>query len=74
MEPPRLGREKSNAPVKEEMPHRIWGILEPLLAGSLAHHSIVIAGLVPAIHLGEAWTTGTRPVVTPAGGSRLKDE
>ena len=26
--------------------------------------SVVIAGLVPAIHLASAWTTGTSPVVT----------
>ena len=25
---------------------------------------VVIAGLVPAIHLARAWTTGTSPVVT----------
>jgi len=25
---------------------------------------VVIAGLVPAIHFAEAWTTGTSPVVT----------
>jgi len=30
--------------------------------------TFVIAGLVPAIHLASAWTTGTSPVVATAEG------
>jgi len=44
--------------------------LQPTAAASALKHPgldirfAVIAGLVPAIHLAEAWTTGTSPVVT----------
>jgi hypothetical protein len=45
---------------------------ETLLRNSVVpryFHSVVIAGLVPAIHLASAWTTGTGPVVTTAKNS-----
>ncbi|WP_295414293.1 hypothetical protein [Devosia sp.] len=43
------------------------GVAALALPERLENFSVVIAGLVPAIHLASAWTTGTSPVVTMMG-------
>jgi hypothetical protein len=41
--------------------------MDRLLLGAPENASVVIAGLVQAIHLEKAWTTGTSPVVKAEG-------